>query len=105
MTRILTTDTLFELEALPKRLGIVGVGAIGLELGLALSRLDVEVIAADQRFTVGGIEDSDVQNRAIARFMGTLQLWLGSSFDVGMAGEDVLMHTGEHRDRDGGGEG
>src|SRR3546814_15087608 len=60
MSRILTTDTLFELEALPKRLGIVGLGAIGLELGLALSRLDVEVIAADQRFTVGGIDRKSV---------------------------------------------
>ena len=95
-SRILTTDTLFELDILPKRLGIVGLGAIGLELGLALSRLDVEVIAADQLFTVGGIEDPDVQNRAISRFMGELPMWLGSSIDVSMAGEDVLMHTGEH---------
>src|SRR3546814_11082824 len=28
--------------------------------------------------------------------MGELPMWLGSSIDVGMAGEDVLMHTGEH---------
>src|SRR5690606_25469912 len=30
-TRILTTDTLFDLESLPKRLGILGMGAVGLE--------------------------------------------------------------------------
>src|SRR3546814_11497014 len=28
--------------------------------------------------------------------MGELLMWLGSSIDVGIAGEDVLMHTGEH---------
>src|SRR5699024_10645818 len=56
-SKILPTDTLFELETLPKRLGIIGLGAIGLELGLALSRLDVQVVAADQLSTAGGIGD------------------------------------------------
>src|SRR3546814_7464687 len=36
-SRVLTTDTLFDLEVLPARMGILGLGALGLELGLALS--------------------------------------------------------------------
>lgn len=34
--RVVTTDSLFELENLPARIGIVGVGSIGLEIGQAL---------------------------------------------------------------------
>lgn len=93
---ILTTDTLFELETLPKRLGVVGLGAIGLELGLALSRLDVEVTAADQGHIVGGIQDPDIQDRAISTFMDELPMWLGFSVNVSPAGGAVLMHTSEH---------
>lgn len=95
-SRILTTDTLFELEDLPKRLGIVGLGAIGLELGLALSRLDVNVMAADQRHAIGGIQDPDIQDRAISKFIRELPMWLGSPVDVALAGDDVLMRTSEH---------
>lgn len=95
-SRILTTDTLFELDVLPKRLGIVGLGAVGLELGLALSRLDVEVIGADQLHTVGGIQDPDIQDRAVSKFMDELPMWLGSSVDVTLAGEDLVMSTSEH---------
>jgi len=95
-SRILTTDTLFELEVLPKRLGVLGLGAVGLELGLALSRLDVQVVAADQSQTIGGIQDPVVQDRAVSMFMNELPMWLSSSVDVDLTGKDVLMRTREH---------
>lgn len=94
--RILTADTLFDLETLPKRLGILGLGAIGLELGLALSRLDVDVVAADQRHTVGGIQDPVVQDRAISRFKHELPMWLGSSVEAKLVDDEVLVRTKEH---------
>lgn len=45
--KLLTSDTLFELEALPKKLAVIGLGVIGLEIGQALSRLGVEVIGIE----------------------------------------------------------
>ncbi|WP_337954846.1 FAD-dependent oxidoreductase [Sedimenticola selenatireducens] len=39
--RILTTDTLFELEELPESLAIIGLGVIGLEIGQSMARLGV----------------------------------------------------------------
>ena len=45
--RLLTSDTLFELEALPKKMAVIGLGIIGLELGQALSRIGVEVIGIE----------------------------------------------------------
>lgn len=94
-SRVLTTDTLFDLEVLPARMGILGLGAIGLELGLALSRLDVQVVAADQKDTIGGIQDPDVLKRAIARFETELPMWLGAAVEVSLEGDQVRMRTGE----------
>ncbi len=42
--QVLTSDTLWSLTTKPKSMAIIGAGAIGCELGLALSRLGVEVI-------------------------------------------------------------
>jgi dihydrolipoamide dehydrogenase len=41
--RLLTSDTVFELPDLPRRLAVFGLGAMGLELGQAFSRLGVHV--------------------------------------------------------------
>lgn len=54
---ILTSDEIFELEDLPKRLLVVGLGVIGLELGQALSRLGVHVTAVTLPGKVAGISD------------------------------------------------
>ena len=43
--RVVTTDNFFELPDLPERIGILGRGAIGLEMGLALARLGVTGLA------------------------------------------------------------
>lgn len=95
--RILTTDTLFELETLPRRVGVLGLGAIGLELGLALSRLDVEVVGADQQHTIGGIQDPEILARTLSRFQAELPLWLGAPVEAHLVEDGVLMRCGEHR--------
>lgn len=66
--RTVTTDGLFELPSLPARVGILGLGAIGLEMGLALSRLGVQVVGADLAPHVAGISDPILAERARARF-------------------------------------
>lgn len=44
----LTSDTVFELEDLPRRLAVIGSGAIGLELAQAFAHLGVEVAVFDK---------------------------------------------------------
>lgn len=94
--RLLTSDTLFELETLPRRVGILGLGAIGLELGLALSRLDVEVVGADQQSRIGGIQDPEIQARALSVFQTELPLWLGAPVEASRVEDGVRMQAGEH---------
>lgn len=98
-SKVLTTDTLFELETLPDRLGIIGLGAIGLELGLALSRLDVRVVAADLRNTIGGINDPVILDRAMSAFKGELPMWLDAAIETRLTENEVLMRTGDHTAR------
>ena len=93
--RTVTTDQLFELPVLPKRVGVLGLGAIGLEMGLAMSRLGVEVIGADVANTVAGIVDPVIGERAVARFMREITLWLGREVSVSTSGDEVLMRSGD----------
>jgi len=57
--RILTTDTLFEQRDLPGRIAVVGLGAIGLEMGQALSRLGLEVTGFELRDVVAALSMVD----------------------------------------------
>ena len=66
--RIVTTDSLFELEDLPSRIGVIGLGPIGLEIGQALSRLGCDVIAFDRSRGVGTLTDPAVNSYACRYF-------------------------------------
>ncbi len=93
--RILTTDSLFELDKLPGSIGILGLGAIGLEMGLALARLGVRVVAGDLQATPAGITDPEVRTRAIELFSAEMTTWLGHPVEVEAAGDACRMRSGE----------
>jgi dihydrolipoamide dehydrogenase len=97
---VLTTDTIFELEALPASIAVIGLGAIGLELGQALQRLGVQVTAIDQLTRVAGLEDEIVNQLAIAAIGKEFPLWLGEpailraldgKVEVRCAGQTVVV--------------
>src|SRR5699024_11508616 len=91
----LTTDDLFELDVLPARLGILGLGAIGLEMGLALSRLGVEVVGADMATSIGGIRDPEVAAHALASLGKQFPMHLGSParLEAANADEGAILRT------------
>lgn len=93
--RVLTTDTLFELDKLPRSIGVLGLGAIGLEMGLALARLGVRVVAGDLQSTPAGITDPEVRARALELFSGEMTTWLGHPVAVEPDGEALRIHSGE----------
>lgn len=55
----LTNESVFSLTALPRRLGIVGAGPIGCELGQAFARLGSEVLLIEAKHGVLQKEDRD----------------------------------------------
>lgn len=92
--RVLTTDSLFALEQLPRSIGILGAGAVGLEMAVALSRLGVRVVAADLRDAPAGIVDPVIAERAVHRFQDEVTLWLGESAQVLPAPSGAEIRSG-----------
>jgi dihydrolipoamide dehydrogenase len=62
--RILTSDSLFEQEDLPPRIGVVGLGPLGVEIAQALARLGIEVHAFDSGKQIAGLSDERVADVA-----------------------------------------
>jgi dihydrolipoamide dehydrogenase len=95
--RAVSTDELFELPSLPARIGVLGLGAIGLEMGLALARLGVQVTGADMAPGVAGITDPALAELAVQRFGKEMILWLGQATQVERTEHGVALVSGQRR--------
>lgn len=76
-SRIVTTDALFDLKDLPARIGVVGLGSIGLEIGQALSRLGCRISAFDRSRGLGMLTDPAVNAYARAHFAKEFDMHFG----------------------------
>lgn len=75
--RLITNEDVFSLDHLPRRILVVGTGAIGLELGQALSRLGVQVRIVGRGDNLAGIQDEEIRSLARAVFESELDLRFG----------------------------
>lgn len=95
--RILTSGTLFEQKNLPRRMAVIGLGAIGLELGQALARLGVSVVGFDRSYTIGGLQDPAVRAAAIALQRKEWDLHLGVSAVVREVAGELEVSAGKEK--------
>ena len=93
--RLLTNEQVFELEALPQSLLVVGAGAVGLELGQAMHRLGVRVKVLDVTGLMGGLQDEHMV--AVAREGMNMDLHLRHTLHEVTPGDDGVRvrFTGE----------
>ncbi|RKZ92139.1 MAG: dihydrolipoyl dehydrogenase [Candidatus Parabeggiatoa sp. nov. 1] len=77
--KVMTTDDFFELEDLPDSIAIIGLGAIGSELGQALAHLGIRVVGVEMQSTVCGLSDPKVNKVAIDEFAKDFEVWLGTA--------------------------
>src|SRR5699024_2755241 len=91
--RVITTDDLFELKTLPESIGVLGLGVIGLEMGLALARLGIKVTGIDVASTVGGTRDPEISSRAIQRFGSEFQMWLETETRLSAGDDGIVMEA------------
>ena len=82
---IYTTDNLFEINRLPESLAVVGLGAIGLEIGQAMSQLGVLVVGFDQANTLASLQDESLKASAIEYFNNLFPIHLGESVELEQA--------------------
>ena len=92
--RLLTTDNLFDMQELPESVGLLGLGAVGLEMGLALTRLGVRVVSGDMKTLPAGISDPEVGARTVEHFQDELSMWLGEAVDVHVDAEGIELKSG-----------
>jgi dihydrolipoamide dehydrogenase len=75
--RVLTTDTLFEIDDLPHSLAILGAGAVGIEIAQAMARLGVSVTVIDAGDAVAGLSEPELARQAAAIFGAEFELHRG----------------------------
>jgi dihydrolipoamide dehydrogenase len=80
--RLLTSDEIFELETLPKRIAVIGLGVIGLELGQALSRIGVDVIGFEMTSTIAGLRSPSVSKEAVKLISKEFPIYLGEAAEI-----------------------
>ena len=89
--RILTIESLFDLDTLPARLAVIGSGSIGLELAQAMARLGVEVTLFDQGERLGGIRCDKVHDALRAIIAEDLTLRLGVEIDARESDDAITL--------------
>ena len=65
---LVDTNAFFELENLPPVMAVIGLGVIGIELGQALHRLGVKVIAIGKGRSIGGLSDPEMIDYVSKKF-------------------------------------
>lgn len=95
--RILTTDTIFEQRRLPTKMAVIGLGAIGLEIGQALADLGVEVTGFDVLTLIGGLEEPKVNDSAVKIFRKKFPLFLGQEAQIEQEGSQLRVTSGREK--------
>ncbi len=93
---IITTDEVFELEDLPDSIAVIGLGSIGLEIGQALSRLDVTVTGVDLLDSVARLADPVVNKLAIDTIGKEFPLWMGVAAELEKVDSGIKITAGEN---------
>ncbi len=95
---VLTSDTVFELDRLPRSLAVIGLGVIGIELGQALGRLGVEVVGVARSGRIAGLSDPEVLASAMEIFSREFEIWSGHAAEVESAGDGrFTVIAGPHK--------
>ncbi len=88
--RVLTSDTIFELQDLPKSLAVIGTGVIALELGQAMAQLGVEVAFFNPFDDLGPFSDPALQAAARATLGAGLELHMKAEMQAAEPDGDGL---------------
>ncbi|PID46159.1 MAG: dihydrolipoyl dehydrogenase [Proteobacteria bacterium] len=98
--RIVDNEGALNWETVPKRLGVIGAGVIGLEMGSVWRRLGAEVVILEAMDTFLGSVDQQIAKHAHKAFTKQgLDIKLGARLNNTVVGENEL--TLEYSDKDG----
>jgi dihydrolipoamide dehydrogenase len=90
-TSLLTSENLFEQTNLSKNICVIGGGPIGLEMGQALSRLEINIQLFHGSQFIGGLTDPEVNNKAIEILSNEFPMLLGEKVTVREEGKTLFI--------------
>lgn len=94
---VMTTDTLFEQPDLPRRIGVIGLGAVGVELAQALSRLGLEVHGFDGKGSVAGVTDDAVAEVVRSALAEEFAVHLNVEVELAASESGIELRWGDDR--------
>lgn len=89
--RVLTNETLFELEDLPRSIGVIGAGPLGLELAQALARLGVSMAVFDESEKLAALADHEMASVLRTILEKEFAIHLGVKLDARRHGDAVAL--------------
>lgn len=92
---VLTSEDIFELERLPKRLAVIGLGGLGAELAQAAARLGAEVHAFEATETVAGLTDPEVSAMAVDCLRRDIHVHLGAPAELKAEPGGIRVRAGD----------
>ncbi|MFC1671172.1 dihydrolipoyl dehydrogenase [Spirochaetota bacterium] len=92
---LFTSDDIFEMDDLPKSVGLIGLGVIGIELGQAMSRLGINVVGLDMQETMAGISDPVILESAKKIIGDEFPLWFGEKAELQEEGGKIRLKSGK----------
>ena len=87
---IVDTNEFFELEELPKKMAVIGLGVIGIELGQALYRLGVDVVGITKGKAIGGLSDPELQSYVAKKFSEEMPIFFNGGDFIGVSNSGKL---------------
>jgi dihydrolipoamide dehydrogenase len=96
---ILTTDSLFDLPALPKKMAVIGLGPIGLEMSQALARagVQVSVFAFGSDNIGGGLTDPDLVSYAKKIFTAEMTIFDERVMDIKSTEKGLSVESSQRK--------
>lgn len=95
--RLVTSDDVFELVDPGKRVAVVGLGPIGVELGQAFAQLGCEVHAFTRGSTIAALSDPAVNASLLAALGQQMAITTGASVSVRPGDAGVVLDDGNER--------
>ncbi|HZX69480.1 MAG TPA: dihydrolipoyl dehydrogenase [Rhodanobacter sp.] len=92
--RLVTSDDVFELVSPGRRVGVVGLGPIGTELGQAFAQLGCDVHAFTQGRTVAGLSDPAVSTSLLEVLQRQMSISTEATVTVRRDGDRIMLDNG-----------
>lgn len=92
---ILTSDNLFDQRGFAESVAVIGLGAIGLEIAQALSRLGINVTAFGTDERLAGLSDNAVNQALLTSLQAEFVLKLGEEADLEKSAKGIQVTAGD----------